>query len=103
MAMFAFLFLFLACSFIVYKLLNRNTSKIDMRHITIRQITDHGRAVVFFVATSSDGSLVAYVKREEGRSLRVKQIATGSEVTVVALQSGFFQWGTFSPVVSRNL
>jgi serine/threonine protein kinase/dipeptidyl aminopeptidase/acylaminoacyl peptidase len=97
LAMFAFLFLFVAGSFIVYRLLNHNTSKIDIRHITIRQITDHGRAVVFFVATSSDGSLVAYVKREEGRSLRVKQIATGSEVTVVALQSGFFQWATFSP------
>ena len=96
LAMLAFLFLFVACSFIVYKLLNRNNSRIDMRHITIRQITDHGRAVSF-VATSSDGSLVAYVKREEGRSLRVKQIATGSEVTVVALQSGFFQWATFSP------
>ena len=50
------------------------------------------------VSISSDGRLVAYDRREGERSLRVKQVATGSEVTVVPPQPGQFGSGaTFSP------
>jgi Tol biopolymer transport system component len=42
--------------------------------------------------------LVAYGRREGERSLRVKQVVTGSEVTVVPPQTGFFGSGaTFTP------
>src|SRR5271169_2962532 len=41
---------------------------------------------------------MAYGRREGERSLRVKQVATGSEVTVVPPQAGFFGAGaTFTP------
>jgi eukaryotic-like serine/threonine-protein kinase len=79
----------------VYRLLGRNAPKIDTRRITIRQITEHGQALV--TAISPDGRLVAYVKREAVRSLRIKQIATGSEVSVVPPQPGFFFGMAFSP------
>ena len=47
---------------------------------------------------SADGRLVAYGRREGERSLRVKQVVTGSEVTVVPPQTGFFGSGaTFTP------
>jgi eukaryotic-like serine/threonine-protein kinase len=81
----------------VYKLLNRNAPSIDTRNISIRPLTDHGQAVGF-ASISGDGRLVAYGRREGERSLRVKQVVTGSEVTVVPPQAGFFGPGaTFTP------
>ena len=65
-------------------------------NIVLRQLTEHGQAVTF-AAISPDGRLVAYGKRESNRSLRVKQIATGSEVTVVPQQTGYFLGATFTP------
>jgi serine/threonine protein kinase/Tol biopolymer transport system component len=69
---------------------------INTGNIVLRQLTEHGQAVTF-AAISPDGRLVAYGKREGNRSLRVKQIATGSEVTVVPQQAGFFLAATFTP------
>ncbi len=81
----------------IYKLLNRNTPAIDMRNLSIRQLTENGQ-VTDFAAISLDGRFVAYGRREGERSLRVKQIATGSEVTVVPAQAGFFGSGiAFTP------
>jgi sugar lactone lactonase YvrE len=92
-----FLVLLVAAGFGVYKLLVRNAPAIDTRNISIRPLTDHGQ-VVSFVSISSDGRLVAYGRREGERSLRVKQVVTGSEVTVVPAQTGFFGFGaTFTP------
>jgi serine/threonine protein kinase len=86
-----------AAAFGVYKLLNKSAPAIDTRNITIRQLTEHGQAVGF-ASISGDGRLVAYGRREGERSLRVKQVATGSEVTVVPPQTGFFGGGaTFTP------
>jgi Tol biopolymer transport system component len=62
-------------------------------------MTDHGQAVSF-AGISHDGRFLAYGKREPGdagRSLRVKQIATGTEVTAVPAQPGFFSGAAFSP------
>ena len=89
--------LVLAAGFGVFKLVNRGGVAIDTRNLTIRPLTEHGQAVG--VATiSADGRLVAYARREGERSLRVKQVATGSEVTVVPPQTGFFGNGaTFTP------
>jgi Tol biopolymer transport system component len=81
----------------IYKLSNKDTPALDTRNITIRPLTEHGQAVGF-ASISPDGRLIAYARREGKRSLRVKQVATGSEVTVVPPQSGFFGAGaTFSP------
>ena len=85
----AVLLLTVAAGFGVYKLLSRNTPAIDTRHIGVRLLTDHGQALGF-TSISADGRLVAYAKRESERSLRVKQVATGSEITVVPPQPGFF-------------
>jgi serine/threonine protein kinase len=86
-----------AAGFGVYKLLSRNVPAIDTRNISIKQLTDHGQAVGF-AAISADGKMIAYGRREGERSLRVKQVLTGSEVTVVPPQSGFFGSGaTFTP------
>jgi Tol biopolymer transport system component len=53
---------------------------------------------VGFAAISADGKMIAYGRRMGERSLQVKQVSTGSEVTVVPPQSGFFGSGaTFTP------
>jgi Tol biopolymer transport system component/DNA-binding winged helix-turn-helix (wHTH) protein len=79
-----------------YKLLKRNTLTVDTHNISLRPLTDHGQAV--YASISPDGRLLAYVMREGERSLRVKQVATGSEVTVVPAQAGFFASApTFTP------
>jgi len=89
--------LLIAAGFGVYKLFSRSGPAIDTRNISIRPLTEHGQAVGF-AAISGDGRLVAYGRREGERSLRVKQVVTGSEVTVVPPQSGFFGAGaTFTP------
>ncbi len=87
----------IAAAFGVYKLLSKSTPTINTRNLSIRQLTDHGQAVGF-AAISSDGKMLAYGRREGERSLRVKQIVTGSEVTVVPPQTGFFGNGaSFTP------
>ncbi len=87
----------IASAFGVYKLLSKSTPTINTRNLSIRQLTDHGQAVGF-AAISSDGKMLAYGRREGERSLRVKQIVTGSEVTVVPPQTGFFGNGaSFTP------
>ena len=93
----AVLVLAAAAAFGIYKLLNKNAPAIDTHNISLRSLTDHGQAIGF-ASISSDGRLVAYGRREGERSLRVKQVATGSEVTVVPAQAGFYGYGaTFTP------
>jgi serine/threonine protein kinase len=92
-----FVVLLIAGAFGAYKLLSKNKPAIDTHNITIRQLTEHGQAIGI-ASISGDGRLVAYGRREGERSLRVKQVATGSEVTVVPPQTGFFGKGaTFTP------
>jgi serine/threonine protein kinase/Tol biopolymer transport system component len=88
------LLLAVAAAFGVYRLLTRNLAAIDTRDISVRKLTDHGQAIGAVI--SADGRLVAYAKRESERSLRVKQVVTGSEVTVVPAQTGFFYGVTFT-------
>ena len=86
-----------AAAFGMYKLVSRNSTAFDARNLTIRPLTDHGE-VTNFASISPDGRLVAYGRREGERSLRVKQVATGSEVTAVPPQPGLFGSGaTFTP------
>ncbi len=89
--------LVIAAGFGVYKLASRSGPVIDTRNISIRPLTDHGQ-VTNFASISPDGRFVAYGRREGERSLRVKQVATGSEVTVVPPETGLFGSGTtFTP------
>jgi eukaryotic-like serine/threonine-protein kinase len=89
--------LVIAAAFGLYKLLSKGAPAIDTRNISIRPLTDHGQAIGF-AAISSDGKMIAYGRREGERSLRVKQIVTGSEVVVVPAQTGFFGNGArFTP------
>jgi len=85
-----------AAAFSVHKLMGKSTAAIDTRKISIRLLTEHGQAMGV-ASVSADGRFVAYVRRESERSLRVKQVSTGSEVTVVPPQIGFFRSATFSP------
>ena len=86
-----------AAGFGVYKLVNRGGQAIDTRNITIRPLTDHGEAIDF-ASISPDGRLVAYGRQGAERSLRVKQVVTGSEVIVVPQRTGSFGFGaTFTP------
>ncbi len=87
----------IAAAFGVYRLLSKSAPSIDTRKLTITPLTENGQ-VTTFASISADGRLMAYGRREGERSLRVKQIATGSEVTVVPPQTGFFGSGaTFTP------
>lgn len=80
-----------------FRLLNNPATRVDTSNLSIQPLTDHGDAAGF-ATISPDGRFVAYDRREGGRSLRVKQVATGSEVTVVPAQSGEFGPGaTFTP------
>jgi eukaryotic-like serine/threonine-protein kinase len=79
-------------AFGVYKLLSKSTPTIDTQKISIRPLTEHGQATDF-ASISADGRLMAYGRRDGERSLRVKQVATGSEVTVVPPQTGLFGSG----------
>jgi Tol biopolymer transport system component/predicted Ser/Thr protein kinase len=91
------LVLLIGAGFGVYKLIERHAETIDIHDISVRQITDHGQATGF-ASISGDGRLVAYGRQEVERSLRVKQVATGSEVMVVPPQPGSFGFGAvFSP------
>jgi serine/threonine protein kinase len=87
-----------AAGFAIYRLSNRRTPTFDTHNLSVRKLTDHGQVVPGTAAVSRDGRWIAYVKRERVRSLRVKQIATGSEITVVPPRDNFFQVNeAFSP------
>jgi eukaryotic-like serine/threonine-protein kinase len=80
-----------AAGFTIYRLSSRRTPTFDAHNLSVRKLTDHGRVVPGTAAVSRDGRWIAYVKRERERSLRVKQIATGSEITVVPPRDSFFR------------
>ena len=81
--------LVVAAGFGVYKLLSKNSTAINTHNISIRPLTDNGQAIGF-ASVSPDGRLIAYGRREVERSLQVKQVLTGSEVTVVPPAVGSF-------------
>lgn len=88
------LLLLAAASFGIYTLVRKNAPTIDPRNATIEKLTDHGQLVPGTATVSADGKWIAYARREGERSLRVKQILTGSEVIVVPAQPGFFAAGS---------
>jgi eukaryotic-like serine/threonine-protein kinase len=83
--------LIMTAGFTIYRLSSRRTPTFDAHNLSVRKLTDHGQVVPGTAAVSRDGRWIAYVKRERERSLRVKQIATGSEITVVPPRDNFFR------------
>jgi serine/threonine protein kinase/Tol biopolymer transport system component len=92
----AALLVVLAATALGWKFLRDGRAEFRSGNIALKQLTDHGQASLY-AAISPDGRMLAYVKREGDRSLRVMQIATGGEVTVVPPGPGFFDSATFSP------
>ncbi len=64
-------------------------------HPEITQLTTTGS--VAYVAISPDGKYVAYATGNDQQSLRLRQIATGTDVEIVPQSSGFYYGISFSP------
>ena len=74
----------------------RNTTKLNLQDMEITKLTRSGKASG--VAVSPDGRYVVYVLRDgEKQSLMVRQVATGSDVQVLAPDVVVFYGLTFSP------
>jgi eukaryotic-like serine/threonine-protein kinase len=68
----------------------------DLNDLQMVQITDTGKAVN--VAISPDGRYVAYALQDgEKESLRLRQLATRSDLQILPLETGSFAGLTFSP------
>jgi Tol biopolymer transport system component/predicted Ser/Thr protein kinase len=82
-------------AFGTYKLLNR-PRPFNLQTMQIAKLTDNGKAGL--VAISPDGQYVVYVLRDaEMQSLRVQNVATRSDVQVLAPDVVDFTGVTFSP------
>jgi serine/threonine protein kinase/Tol biopolymer transport system component len=84
----------LLVGFVVWRSQQQQHS-INPQTMTIRPLTENSRVVNAVI--SGDGKWIAYIMREQERSLWVKQIATGSDFRVLAPQPGLFGDITFSP------
>ena len=78
--------LVITAGFGVYKLASRSSPAIDTRQPHHPPVHRQRTGYRNFATISADGKLIAYGRREGERSLWVKQVATGSEVTVVPPQ-----------------
>ena len=64
----------------------------------MRATTQTSRGDVNFSALSADGRYLAYIAGTAGRStLRVRQVATGSDVEILPLQNATLEFPSFSP------
>jgi Tol biopolymer transport system component len=80
----------------IYRLLTRSAPGINPLKMTVTRVTENGRALLAVI--SPDGRYAAYELRDVTRSLRVKQLATGSDVQVVPPQQGSINAGmSFTP------
>jgi Tol biopolymer transport system component/predicted Ser/Thr protein kinase len=85
----------LAAALGAYKLSSKKTP-LNLRDMEITKLTQSGKA--FGVAVSPDGQYVMYVLRDgEKQNLMVRQVATGSDVSVVAPDVVVYYGLTFSP------
>jgi DNA-binding winged helix-turn-helix (wHTH) protein/Tol biopolymer transport system component len=91
-------FVLLAGSLAMYRLTRQAAVlPFNTQQMRVRQVTEHG--VARFASISPDGRYIVYVKRNGvNPSLRVQQIATGSDIEVVPPQDGsFLSTISFSP------
>jgi eukaryotic-like serine/threonine-protein kinase len=87
--------LVLAIAGVIGWLFGTRKPAIRTQDIVFSPLTENGK--VSTSAISPDGKWLAYVMRGAERSLRVKQIATGSDVEILPAQSGFFGTIAFTP------
>jgi serine/threonine protein kinase len=74
------------------------TSARDDVPVALKTSTETNRGDVTEAAISSDGRYLAYLTGKAGRtSVRVRQIATGSDLEVVPSEEGLFEGLSFSP------
>jgi eukaryotic-like serine/threonine-protein kinase len=84
-----------AASIGAYKLANRHTP-LNLHEMEISKLTQSGKASG--VAVSPDGQYVVYVLRDgEKQNLMVRQVATGSDVSVIPPDVVIYYGVTFSP------
>jgi serine/threonine protein kinase/Tol biopolymer transport system component len=84
-----------AAAFAVFKMSTRKTP-LNLQDMEITKLTQSGKASG--VAISPDGQYVVYVLRDgEKQSLMVRQVATGSDVQLIAPDVIVFYGLTFSP------
>jgi serine/threonine protein kinase/Tol biopolymer transport system component len=84
-----------AASFGAYRLANRSTP-LNLHDMEISKLTQSGKASG--VAVSPDGQYVVYVLRDgEKQNLMVRQVSTGSDVSVMPADIVVYYGVTFSP------
>ena len=93
----AVLVLIAAAGLAVYKFLPRKTAaNFNLQSMQITQLTENGKAADLTI--SPDGRYVAWIVRDgEKESMWVRQVATGSDVQVLAPDETAFNGLTFSP------
>jgi eukaryotic-like serine/threonine-protein kinase len=79
----------------LFKLSSSSGGGINPQNMTVNKLSNTGK--VSLAAISPDGRYVAYVQRDQGRSLWVRQLATGSSVQLIPPQAGFFETPSFTP------
>ena len=77
-----------------FGLWGKQVRQFNLQSMTVTRLTDNGK--VIDAAMSPDGKWLAYVRRDNERSLWVKQIATGSDVQVLPPRPGFYGGLQFS-------
>ncbi len=79
----------------LFKLSSSSGGGINPQNMSVNKLSNTGK--VSLAAISPDGRYVAYVQRDQGRSLWVRQLATGSSVQLIPPQAGFFETPSFTP------
>ena len=82
------LVLVIAAGWLAARRLLRPSPPFNVTQMHIRKLTQHGR--VGNPGISPDGRYVAYVKEGKSDSLRVLQVATGSDVQIIPPESGLY-------------
>ena len=80
----------------IYQLITVSKSTINTQSMTISKLTSSGKATL--AAMSPDGRYAAYVQQDQdGQSLWVRQLATGSSVQIIPTRAVFFDAPSFTP------
>ena len=80
----------------IYQLITASKSTINTQSMTISKLTSSGKATL--AAMSPDGRYAAYVQQDQdGQSLWVRQLATGSSVQIIPTRAVFFDAPSFTP------
>ncbi|HEX7962354.1 MAG TPA: protein kinase [Terriglobales bacterium] len=80
----------------IYQLITTAKPSINTQSMTISKLTSSGKATL--AAMSPDGRYAAYVQQDQdGQSLWVRQLATGSSVQIIPSRQVFYDAPSFTP------